>query len=68
MCKISDKIKERRKELGMTQIEVSEKANVAKNSCRRIESGDGYNFNTLKKICGVLGLRIEIKYNHGKGI
>ena len=60
MKNISITIKERRKALKLTQIEVSTRAGVAKNSCRRIEACSGYNIKTLIAICDVLDLRIEI--------
>ena len=61
MEEIAKIVKARRKELRMTQIEVSEAAEVAKNSCRRIETCAGYNIRTALKILTVLGLTVEVK-------
>jgi len=61
MEEIANKIKEKRKELKLTQIEVSVNSGVAKNSCRRIEAGFGCTLGTLIKICDELGLKIEVK-------
>jgi len=60
MDKIGIIVKARRKELRMTQIEVSELAKVAKNSCRRIETSAGYNIRTALKIFSVLGLTFKV--------
>lgn len=61
MKSIAIEIKERRKAFKLTQIEVSTRAGVAKNSCRRIEACLGYNIKTLLAVCDVLDLRIEIQ-------
>jgi len=60
MDEIAIIVKAKRKELRMTQIEVSEKAQVAKNSCRRIETSEGYNIRTALKIFSVLGLSFKV--------
>lgn len=61
MEQIGQTIKDRRKELGVTQQEVAELAGVGINSLVAIERGKGNpSLKTLLRILEVLGLEIKI--------
>lgn len=57
---IGERIRERRRELSMTQQEVADKAEMTYQSVLNAENGKSCTLETLKKICGVLDLRIEL--------
>lgn len=57
---IKERIRNRRKELRLTQQEVAEKAGIAYQSVLNAEAGKGCTLDTLKKICAALGLSIEL--------
>ena len=57
---VGERIKEKRKELNLTQQEVADKAGMTYQSVLNAERGKGCTLETLRKICGVLDLRIEL--------
>ena len=57
---IGERIKERRKELGMSQQQVAEKAEMTYQSVLNAKSGKSCTLETLKKICKALDLTIEL--------
>lgn len=58
---IGERIKERRRELSMTQQEVADKAEMTYQSVLNAENGKSCTLETLKKICSALELTIELK-------
>lgn len=44
----------------MTQLELAEKIGVSSVTMNKIEKGHSTSFNTIRKICEALGLKIEI--------
>lgn len=57
-----DIIKNRRKELNLTQSDLSELTGLGLRTLKEIESGTGNpKFKTIEKLLRVLGLKIEIK-------
>lgn len=44
----------------MTQLDLAEKIGVSSVTLNKIEKGHSTSFNTIRKICEVLGLKIEI--------
>ena len=59
--KIGNVIKERRKQLGVNQLTLSELAGVGLNTLVAIERGEGNpQFNTLLTILDTLGLQMDI--------
>ena len=57
---VGERIKERRREWGLTQQQVAEKAKITYQSVLNAESGKSCTLETLRKICGVLDLKIEL--------
>ena len=57
---IADFIKERRKEVGYTQEQLSEMAGIRKATLVDVEAGRPYNFNTLLAILGCLRGELQI--------
>lgn len=57
---IGERIKERRKELGLSQQQVAERAEMTYQSVLNAESGKSCTLETLKKICKALDLTIEL--------
>jgi transcriptional regulator with XRE-family HTH domain len=57
---IGERIRERRRELSMTQQEVADKAEMTYQSVLNAESGKSCTLETLKKICRALDLTIEL--------
>jgi len=63
---LGETIKNRRKELRITQPHLAELANVSTNSVYKLERGQGNpSFDLLNKLAGVLGmeLRLTVKRN-----
>lgn len=58
---IGEVIAEKRKELGLSQKEVAERAGLTYQSILNAEKGKSCTVKTIKKICSTLGLSIEIK-------
>lgn len=59
---ISKIVSERRKELGITQTDLSELAEVGISTVKDLERGKGNpSLKTLERICQVLGFEIELK-------
>lgn len=58
---IGERIREKRKELGLTQQEVANKVGLTYQSILNAENGKSCTLETLKKICNALGLTIELK-------
>jgi len=54
-------IKAERKSLGLSQIDLSKKAMVSRQTIINVESGADVNLSTLIKLLLVMGKRIEIK-------
>ena len=53
-------IKSRRKNIGLTQVELAEKVGLTPLTIRRYESGEREpSFSVFVKLCEVLGMRIE---------
>lgn len=57
---IADFMKERRKEVGYTQVQLAEMAGIRKATLVEVEAGRAYNFNTLLAILGCLRGEIQI--------
>lgn len=57
---IADFIKERRKEVGYSQEQLAEMAQIRKATLVGVEAGRAYNFNTLLAILGCLRGEIQI--------
>lgn len=57
---IANKIRKRRKEMGLTQKALAEKAGIAWQTISYAERGKAINMKTLEKILKVLGLEIQI--------
>lgn len=66
MALLSDRVRERREELGMTQAQLSESSGVGQSSIARIESGDTPDprGHTLAKIAGAL--RVSMAWLQGE--
>ena len=65
---ISESVKSRRKELGITQPHLAELAKVSTNTLYKLERGQGNpSLDVLNKLAEVLGmeLKLEIKNVHG---
>ena len=63
---IGQTIKQRRKELGITQPDLSELAGVSKNTLNQLERGQGNpSLDIITKLAEVLGmeLKLEVKKN-----
>ena len=63
---IGESVKNRRKELGITQPHLAELANVSTNTLYKLERGQGNpSFDVLNKLAEVLGmeLKLEVKKN-----
>lgn len=60
MSNVGERIKERRKELGLTQQDVAEKISMSYQSVLNAENNKSCTLETLKKICEVLDLKIEL--------
>ena len=59
---IGEAVKKRRKDLGLNQSELAEKAGVALTVVRKIEQGkENFNFESLISILSLLGLSISLK-------
>lgn len=58
---VGERIRERRKELNLTQQDVAEKAKLTYQSVLNAENGKSCTLETLKKICQALELTIELK-------
>ena len=58
---IGEVIAEKRKEPGLSQKEVAERAGLTYQSILNAEKGKSCTVNTIRKICSTLGLSIEIK-------
>ena len=57
---IGERIRERRRELSMTQQEVADKAEMSYQIILNAENGKSCTLETLKKICKALDLTIEL--------
>jgi DNA-binding XRE family transcriptional regulator len=58
---LSEVIKKRRKELGITQPHLAELANISKNTLYKLERGDSNpSWEVVKNILDVLGLELNI--------
>lgn len=57
---IYEKIHNQRRKKGMTQIKLSELTGVSNVTICKLEKGFDINFKALKKICDVLGMKIEV--------
>lgn len=57
-------MRERRKELGMTQADLSEKSGVSRVTINKLETGKatGVNFTTMVKIASVLGKSVDVVF------
>lgn len=55
-----DKIKKKRKELGMTQAELAEKCGVSINTIGNLETGKCCRHDLLLQVCEILGLGLAI--------
>lgn len=60
MKELSRIIRNERRRQEMTQLELAEKIGVSSVTMNKIEKGHSTSFNTIRKICEVLGLRIDI--------
>jgi len=61
MESVGKTIRERRQQLGINQQVLADLAQVGINTIVAIERGKGNpSFSTLSRICGVLGLKIEL--------
>ena len=59
---IGQTIKERRKELGITQPDLSELAGVSKNTLYKLERGQGNpSLDVLTKLANVLGMEMKLE-------
>ncbi|MBI3194172.1 MAG: helix-turn-helix transcriptional regulator [Ignavibacteriae bacterium] len=59
---IGEKIKSRRKELGITQPHLAELANVSTNTLYKLERGQGNpSFDVLNKLAEVLGMELKLE-------
>lgn len=56
-----DKIRKKRKQLGMTQSELAERCGVSLNTIGNLERGLFMRSSTLAKVCNVLGLLVKIE-------
>lgn len=62
MKQIGEKIKERRKEFGITQRALAEMAHININSLTKIEKGEGNpTVKTLESILNIVGLELTTK-------
>jgi len=63
LSEIGIKIKEKRKELGITQAKLAQKAGISRTTLSKLENGYFGNISvaTLDTILSVLGLKIELK-------
>lgn len=52
-------IRELRQQKGWTQQELAERATVSMGTVVRVERGDLVHKNTVKRLCEVLGVRVE---------
>ena len=57
---IANKIRERRKEMGLTQKALAEEASIAWQTISYAERGKAINMKTLEKIINVLGMNLYI--------
>jgi transcriptional regulator with XRE-family HTH domain len=57
---IGERIRERRKELNLTQGQVAGRCDISYQSVLNAEQGKSCTLETLTKICQVLDLKIEI--------
>ena len=60
MKELSRIIRNERRRQEMTQLELAEKIGVSSVTMNKIEKGHSTSFNTIRKICEVLGLKIAI--------
>ena len=60
MKELSRIIRNERRRQEMTQLELAGKIGVSSVTMNKIEKGHSTSFNTIRKICEVLGLKIEI--------
>ena len=59
---LKDVIKQRRKKLGITQIDLAEISEISIATIKDIERGKGNpSLSTVKKLLGILGMEIEYK-------
>lgn len=58
---IGERIRERRKKLGLSQKDVAEKCGLTYQSILNAETGKSCTLATLTKICEALDLEIELK-------
>ena len=57
---MTDIIKKKRKQMGMTQKELAERCGVSYQSISNIETGKTMNRGLLEKVCDILGLTLVI--------
>ena len=57
---MTDIIKKKRKQMGMTQKELADKCGVSYQSISNLETGKTFSLNLLTKVCNVLGLSFNI--------
>ncbi len=62
LLEISMKILEERKQLGLSQKDLSKKAHVTQQQLSKIENGMNCNVKTFLKVCNALGLRIDFEH------
>ena len=56
-------LKKRRRELGITQSELAQYCNLSRSGISQIELGEkDIRFSTLIKICKILGLDLDVKW------
>ena len=60
LLELSIKILETRNSLGLTQKELSEKAQITQQQLSKIENGINCNMATFLKVCHALGIKIDL--------
>lgn len=60
MARIASRVRAARTARGWTQAELADAASVSRPSVARVEAGDDVNTGTLRSICEVLGLELNL--------
>ncbi len=63
MLRISLKLLNVRKELGLSQHELARKAKITQQQLSKIETGMNCNISTLLKVCHALQVKLNLVYN-----
>ena len=66
LLEISIRLLQARKQLGLSQQQLAQKAHITQQQLSKIENGINCNMETFLKVCHALNMKIDIKHTNSK--